>query len=238
MKRFGLRADVPSGRRRHGAGGACRRRRSSSECGKRKAAQESTNGCQASRTWQSRNHRDSRRRAADADGRAQGHPHDGGLRLCAAGRLHPCADARARHPQSRSMSRTAGSSRSICATDTNGRTGILSPRKISATGSRMSHKITSLSPSGLPVSMMVPGGESPHFEVLDETTVRYSWTRPNPLFLPDLAGPDPLYIYCPSHYLKQFHEKYADKAALDAWSRRTTNAIGRRCMPNWISDVP
>ncbi len=72
-----------------------------------------------------------------------------------------------------------------------------------------------LSPSGLPVSMMVQG-EAPRFEVLDETTIRYTWTRPNPLFLPDLAGPDPLYIYCPSHYLKQFHEKYADKATLEA----------------------
>jgi peptide/nickel transport system substrate-binding protein len=72
-----------------------------------------------------------------------------------------------------------------------------------------------LSPSGLPVSMIVQG-EAPRFEVLGETTIRYAWTRPNPLFLPDLAGADPLYIYCPSHYLKQFHEKYSDKATLDA----------------------
>jgi peptide/nickel transport system substrate-binding protein len=72
-----------------------------------------------------------------------------------------------------------------------------------------------LSPSGLPMSML-PQGEGPRFEVLDETTVRYSWTRPNPLFLPDLAGPSPLYIYRPSHYLKQFHQKYADKTALEA----------------------
>jgi peptide/nickel transport system substrate-binding protein len=72
-----------------------------------------------------------------------------------------------------------------------------------------------LSPSGLPISML-PQGERPRFEVLDETTVSFSWTRPNPLFLPDLAGPSPLYIYRPSHYLKQFNQKYADKAALDA----------------------
>ena len=72
-----------------------------------------------------------------------------------------------------------------------------------------------LSPSGLPISLL-PQGERPHFEVLSATAVRYSWGRPNPLFLPDLAGPSPLYIYRPSHYLKQFHEKYADKAALDA----------------------
>ena len=73
---------------------------------------------------------------------------------------------------------------------------------------------TQLSSSGLPISML-PQGEGPRFEVLDETTVRYSWTRPNPLFLPDLAAPSPLYIYRPSHYLKQFHQKYAEKAKLD-----------------------
>ncbi|HXC90065.1 MAG TPA: ABC transporter substrate-binding protein [Stellaceae bacterium] len=72
-----------------------------------------------------------------------------------------------------------------------------------------------LSQSGLPVDLL-PNGEKPRFEVLDETTVRYSWSRPNPLFLPDIAGPDPLFIYCPSHYLKQFHQKYADKDQLAA----------------------
>ncbi len=70
-----------------------------------------------------------------------------------------------------------------------------------------------LSPSGLPVSLLVQG-EAPRFEILDETTIRYSWSRPNPLFLPDLAGPSPLFIYTPSHYLKQFHEKFADKTTL------------------------
>jgi len=72
-----------------------------------------------------------------------------------------------------------------------------------------------LSPSGLPVSLIVQG-EPPRVEILDETTIRYSWARPNPLFLPNLAGPSPLFIYCPSHYLKRFHEKFADKSTLDA----------------------
>ncbi len=53
-----------------------------------------------------------------------------------------------------------------------------------------------LSPSGMPVSMLAQG-EGPRFEVLDETTMRYSWARPNPLLLPDSAGPSPLYIYRP-----------------------------------------
>ncbi len=72
-----------------------------------------------------------------------------------------------------------------------------------------------LSPSGLPRSLLA-AGQPPHFEVIDDATIRYGWPRPNPLFLPDLAGPDPLFIYCPAHYLKQFHEKFADKATLAA----------------------
>jgi peptide/nickel transport system substrate-binding protein len=72
-----------------------------------------------------------------------------------------------------------------------------------------------LSPAGLPVAL-TPNGEKPRFEVIDQETVRYSWSRPNPLFLPALAGPDPLFIYAPAHYLKQFHVKYADKAKLNA----------------------
>lgn len=71
-----------------------------------------------------------------------------------------------------------------------------------------------LASSGLPITMM-PEGEAPQFKVLDETTVRYSWKHPNPLFLPNVAGPDPLFIYRPFHYLRQFHEKYADKATLE-----------------------
>jgi peptide/nickel transport system substrate-binding protein len=70
-----------------------------------------------------------------------------------------------------------------------------------------------LSPSGLPVSLM-PQGHQPRFEVLDDTTIRYTWPVPNPLFLPELAGADPQFIYCPAHYLKQFNPKYADKATL------------------------
>jgi len=51
-------------------------------------------------------------------------------------------------------------------------------------------------------------GKGPKFEVLNETTVRYTWDEPNPQFLAALAGPSPLYIYRPAHYLKKFHPKY------------------------------
>jgi len=72
-----------------------------------------------------------------------------------------------------------------------------------------------LSATGLPLAML-PNGDRPEFAVIDPETVRYTWPRPNPLFLPALAGAYPLYIYAPAHYLKQFHEKYADKATLAA----------------------
>lgn len=72
-----------------------------------------------------------------------------------------------------------------------------------------------VSASGLPLAML-PNGDPPKFEVLDKETVRYTWPHPNPLFLPALAAAYPLYIFAPSHYLKQFHAKYADKATLAA----------------------
>jgi peptide/nickel transport system substrate-binding protein len=71
-----------------------------------------------------------------------------------------------------------------------------------------------LSPAGAPDFMLVDG-QPPRVEVLDPRTVRYSWDKPNPRFLPTLAQPRDPYIYRPAHYLKRFHVKYADKAALD-----------------------
>jgi len=67
--------------------------------------------------------------------------------------------------------------------------------------------------TGPPQDMMVDG-KPPKFEVLDETTVRFTWDKPNASFLPALAGASPLWIFRPAHYLKQFHIKYADPAKL------------------------
>lgn len=82
-----------------------------------------------------------------------------------------------------------------------------------------------LSPGGPPKEMRV-GGELATFEVIDGRTVRYSWSKPNPGFLPWLAGARPPGIYRPAHYLKQFHAKYADPAKLE----KLAKAEGRR---NW-----
>jgi peptide/nickel transport system substrate-binding protein len=70
-----------------------------------------------------------------------------------------------------------------------------------------------LSPVGPPIALAIEGA-LPRVEIIDETTVRYSWSQPNPTFLQELAKASPLYIYRPSHYLKQFHVKYADAAEL------------------------
>jgi peptide/nickel transport system substrate-binding protein len=67
-----------------------------------------------------------------------------------------------------------------------------------------------LSPSG-PQSDLLVDGEKPKVEILDATTVRYSWSKPNREFLQRLAGASPLYIYRPAHYLKKFHKKYSPK---------------------------
>ena len=66
-----------------------------------------------------------------------------------------------------------------------------------------------LSPTGPPAELFVDG-EAPQVEFLDALTVRYSWAKPNPFFLPALAGATPTFIYMPAHDLRQFHEKYAD----------------------------
>ena len=70
-----------------------------------------------------------------------------------------------------------------------------------------------LSPTGPPRELLIED-EPPTVEILDERTVRYSWSKPNPFFLPALAGARPLFIYQPAHYLKQFHEGYVDPEKL------------------------
>jgi peptide/nickel transport system substrate-binding protein len=84
-----------------------------------------------------------------------------------------------------------------------------------------------LSPSGLPEQLLVDG-KGPKFEVLDPETVRYTWDKPNPLFLPTLAAPEPVFIYAPAHYMRQFHEKYADPKALE-------EAVKKARVRNWAA---
>lgn len=77
-----------------------------------------------------------------------------------------------------------------------------------------------LMPAGPPIQLLVDG-QPPEVEIVDERTVRYSWDRPNPFFLPSLAGASPIFIYAPAHYLKQFHRKYAKPEQLEPLIRET-----------------
>jgi peptide/nickel transport system substrate-binding protein len=81
--------------------------------------------------------------------------------------------------------------------------------------------------AGTPIDLVVDG-EGPKFEIIDDLTVRFSWAKPNPAFLPALARPSPLYIYRPAHYMKQFHEKYQDPDKLKA-------LVAERNLKNWRS---
>ncbi|MEQ8666141.1 MAG: ABC transporter substrate-binding protein [Rhodospirillales bacterium] len=83
------------------------------------------------------------------------------------------------------------------------------------------------SPTGAPAALRAAGQE-PTFEVIDELTVRFTWDVPNPHFLPALAGANPLFIYRPAHYLKQFHPRYRDAEEL----RSLVEAEGQR---NWVA---
>ncbi|GGE15924.1 peptide ABC transporter substrate-binding protein [Aureimonas endophytica] len=70
-----------------------------------------------------------------------------------------------------------------------------------------------LTPFGPPREMLVDG-EPPKVSFIDAETIRYEWSKPNPFFLPAIAGPQPLYIYRPAHYLKKYHAKYVDAEKL------------------------
>lgn len=67
-----------------------------------------------------------------------------------------------------------------------------------------------LSPAGPPAALLVEG-VPPKVEYVDKTTVRYTWAKPNPEFLAQMASPSPLFIFRPAHYLRQFHKKYTPK---------------------------
>lgn len=82
-----------------------------------------------------------------------------------------------------------------------------------------------LSPGGPPRQMLVDR-VSPDFDIIDETTVRFSWPEPNPFFLPALAGARPFYIYMPAHYLKKFHWKYGNQ-------KKILKRIKKKGMRTW-----
>jgi peptide/nickel transport system substrate-binding protein len=79
-----------------------------------------------------------------------------------------------------------------------------------------------------PPASMIVDGERPKFEVLDDVTIRYSWSKPNPFFMPRLAGARPLYLYRPAHFMKKYHAKYTDKKILD-------DQVEKAKKRNWVA---
>lgn len=84
-----------------------------------------------------------------------------------------------------------------------------------------------LTPHGAPRELIVDG-EPPRVTFVDELTIRYEWSKPNPFFLPALAGAQPLDIFRPAHYLKQFHKKYVDPEALKA-------LVEKKSQRDWVA---
>lgn len=84
-----------------------------------------------------------------------------------------------------------------------------------------------LTPGG-PERFLLVDGKPPRFQVLDETTVRYSWDQANPFFLPALAGARPEYIFAPAHTLMRLHPRWRDRAELEQQAK----AEGQR---NWAA---
>ncbi|MEC9347303.1 MAG: ABC transporter substrate-binding protein [Pseudomonadota bacterium] len=84
-----------------------------------------------------------------------------------------------------------------------------------------------LNPGGIPAYLKVDGAP-PVVEFPDKYTVRYTWPKPNPYFLPRIASASPLFIYRPAHFLKKFHVRYADPDKL-------AKAVEESKRPNWAS---
>jgi peptide/nickel transport system substrate-binding protein len=70
-----------------------------------------------------------------------------------------------------------------------------------------------ITPTGPPAFMNV-AGQWGTVSFPDPLTVVFEWPVPNPAFLPLLAQATPPFIYRPAHYLKQFHEDFADPDVL------------------------
>lgn len=81
---------------------------------------------------------------------------------------------------------------------------------------------------GRMASALKVNGKLPTFEVIDEQTVRYTWEGTNPYFIPAIAAPNPLFLYKPAHYLKQFHKGSMDEASL----QKMVDDSGKR---NWMA---
>jgi peptide/nickel transport system substrate-binding protein len=85
-----------------------------------------------------------------------------------------------------------------------------------------------LSGSGPSVELLVHG-QPPKVDIIDETTIRYTWDKPNPYFIPSQARANPLWLFRPAHYLKKFHIKYTPLEEIAKHAKG-----GQADKPNWV----
>ncbi len=63
---------------------------------------------------------------------------------------------------------------------------------------------------------LTSGGQPVKFEEVDKYTIKFTFAKPNGLFLQNLASPDARAVTnIPAHFAKKYHTKYVDKAEMD-----------------------
>lgn len=85
-----------------------------------------------------------------------------------------------------------------------------------------------LNPGGIPSYMLVDGAP-PIVEFPDAHTVRYTWPKPNPYFLPRIAGASPLFIYRPAHTCAGFMSGTPIRRSLRRPWKTVGGRAGLRC---------
>jgi len=85
-----------------------------------------------------------------------------------------------------------------------------------------------LSAGGPNVELLVQG-QPPKVDIIDELTIRYTWDKPNPYFIPSQARANPIWLFRPAHYLKKFHIKYT---SLEEIAKQAKGGQGQQ--PNWV----
>ena len=89
-----------------------------------------------------------------------------------------------------------------------------------------------LSPAGLPVALL-PQRREAALRGARRADGALQLVAAEPAVPAGAGRPDPLFIYAPAHYLKQFHAKYADKDSAERPGQADAGcATGRHCTQN------
>ena len=87
-----------------------------------------------------------------------------------------------------------------------------------------------LSPAGPPVELLVDG-EAPKVEILDETTIRYSWSKPNCRLPAGDRGAEPALYLPPEQVSEEVSREVCRRGTRwRRWSRNPASRTGRRCI--------